>query len=159
MRKVVSNTTPLLSLLKIDKLELLKALYGTVIIPEAVFREIETGRDWTYYTDLSKVDWIEIRNVKNPASLDFFFDLDRGEAEVLVLAREMGADLVILDENLGRRYAQQLGLTLTGTIGMLLKAKQMELIPSLKALLTELREKGVWLSTSLIDHVARLANE
>lgn len=103
--------------------------------------------------------WIEIKAVQDQKSLDYFFDLDRGEAEVLVLARETNADLVVLDEHLGRRYAQQLGLKLTGTIGVLLRSKQKGLIPSVKELLLQLKERGVWLSVSLIEKVAKMANE
>ncbi len=159
MRKVISNTTPILSLLKINKLELLKDLYGKVIIPQAVFQEIEAGRDWVYYTDLSKLDWIEICPLKYPQALSYLFDLDRGEAEVLILAREISADLVILDETLGRRYAQMLELTLTGTVGILLKAKEKGLIQSVKALLIELQGKGVWLSSALVNQVTGLTGE
>ncbi len=98
MRKIISNTTPILSLLKIDKLELLKEIYGTVIIPRAVFQEIEKGKDKPYYQNLSLVNWIKIERIKNKESRTFFFDLDDGEAEVLILANEQNADLVILDE-------------------------------------------------------------
>jgi predicted nucleic acid-binding protein len=111
MRKVVSNTTPVLSLLKLNKLSLLRDLYDEVIIPEAVFKEIENGKEKPYYEDLSKIKWLSIRKISNRESLVYFFDLDIGEAEVLVLAREINADLVVLDENLGRRYAKQLVLS------------------------------------------------
>lgn len=159
MRKVVSNTTPLLSLLKIDKLDLLRELYGEVIIPTAVYDEIEAGKEGPYYTDLASIQWIKIQALKYPSALPYLMDLDRGEAEVLILAREIGADLVILDENLGRRYASLLDLKLTGTIGILLKAKELGLISSVKELLRELQGKGVWLSRSLVDYVTGLAGE
>jgi predicted nucleic acid-binding protein len=148
MRKVISNTTSILSLLKINRLSLLKELYGSVIVPQAVFQEIENGKEKPYYTDLSKLGWINIQQIINPGSLDYFFDLDRGEAEVLLLARELKADLVILDENLGRRYARQLDLTLTGTIGILLRAKQKGLIPSIKESILELTVKRFLVITS-----------
>ena len=105
MLKVISNTTPLLSLLKIDKLDLLKDLYGIVSIPLAVFLEIEAGKEKPYYSDLTEYDWIKIENIRNIESRTYFFDLDDGEAEVLILAKEQDADLVILDEIMGRRYA------------------------------------------------------
>lgn len=159
MRKVISNTTPILSLLKINQLILLKELYGSLVVPSAVYYEIERGRDWPYYVDLSKIEWIEVREVQNQESLNYFFDLDRGEAEVLVLAKEIDAELVILDENLGRRYAKQLQLNLTGTIGVLLRSKRKGLVSSVKDLLLELKDKGVWLSPSLIDQVTKLAGE
>jgi uncharacterized protein len=159
MRKVISNTTPILSLLKLNRLNLLKDLYGSIIIPHGVYQEIEKGKDWKYYTDLTSQPWINIQKVANPTSLSYFFDLDQGEAEVIVLAGELNADLVILDENLGRRYAQELNLTLTGTIGILLKAKQQALIPSVKNALIELSQKGVWLSPTLINQAIELAGE
>ncbi|MBE8714507.1 DUF3368 domain-containing protein [Sphingobacterium hungaricum] len=159
MPKVVSNTTPILSLLKISKLHLLHDLYEIITIPEAVFLEIEAGKHLKSYINLVELKWIEIKKINNLQSLDFFFDLDYGEAEVLVLAKELEADLVILDENLGRRYAQQLGLNVTGTLGVLLKAKQRNLIKSVRECLLELIENNVWISPAICDKVLQLANE
>ncbi len=159
MLKVISNTTPLLSLLKIDKLNLLKELYGKIIIPEAVFREIENGKEKPYYKDLTKIDWIEIQKIKNKSSRAYFTDLDEGEAEVLILANEQNADLIIMDEIIGRRYVKHLEINLTGTMGVLLKAKNRGLIGSVKNLLTELTEKGTWLNPDLISKILMLADE
>lgn len=159
MPKIISNTTPILSLLKIGKLHLLKELYGNIIVPMAVFQEIERGKEKPYYQNLTLLDWIDIQGIKNHDARAYFIDLDEGEAEVLILAKEQNAELVIMDEILGRRYAQQLEFNLTGTIGILLKAKEKGLIKSLKALLTELTEKGTWLSPKLISKAIKLANE
>ncbi len=159
MRKIISNTTPILSLLKIDKLDLLKELYGIVIVPFAVYQEIEEGKEKPYYQDLTSLDWIEIRNIKNPNSREYLIDLDDGEAEVLVLAKEINADLVILDEIMGRRYAKRFEINLTGTIGILLKAKESGLITSIKNLMSELVEKGTWLNPRLISKAIKMANE
>lgn len=65
MPKVVSNTTPIISLLKIDKLQILKDLYDEIFIPQEVFNEIEAGKNKEYYTDLSKIKWIKVKNIKN----------------------------------------------------------------------------------------------
>ncbi len=159
MPKVITNTTPILSLLKIDKLNILKEIYGEIIVPNAVYQEIEKGKYKSYYQDLKSIDWIKIKHIKNTDSLSFFVDLDKGEAEVLILAKEQKADLVILDEIMGRRYAKRLGLKLTGTLGILLKAKEKGIINSLRELLTELTEKGTWLNPKLIKKVISLANE
>ena len=159
MRKVVSNTTPILSLLKIDKLSLLKELYGKITIPYAVYQEIEKGVDKPYYKDLSKIDWIDIKHLTTPSFPAYHIDLDLGETEVLLLSKELNADLVIIDEILARRYAKQLELNLTGTLGILLKAKQMYLIESVKELLDELKEKGNWYSSELTSNVLKLAKE
>ena len=65
MPKVVSNTTPIISLLKIDKLQILKDLYDEIFIPQEVFNEIEAGKNKEYYADLSKIEWIKVKNIKN----------------------------------------------------------------------------------------------
>lgn len=64
MRKVVCNTTPVLSLLKIGHLHLLNDMYGEIFVPNAVYDEIEVGKNWTYYTDLRKESWIAFRIYK-----------------------------------------------------------------------------------------------
>jgi len=78
---------------------------------------------------------------------------------VLILAKELNADLVIMDEIMGRRYSKQLGFNLTGTIGILLKSKEKGLIESIKDLLSELMKKGTWLSPKLISKAIKLAHE
>ena len=65
MLKVISNTTPIISLLSIDKIDLLKVLYGQIIIPQSVYLEIEQGKHKPYYTDLTQINWIEIKEIKN----------------------------------------------------------------------------------------------
>jgi predicted nucleic acid-binding protein len=159
MPKVVSNTTPLISLLKIGKLEILRDLYGEILVPQEVFNEIEAGRTKEFYIDISKTGWIRIEKIKDPRSLAYFLDLDKGEAEAIVLAVENNADLILLDETLGRFHAKHAGLKMTGTIGILLKAKQKGYISELKPLLYELRKKNVWISESLMDEILLLANE
>ena len=159
MPKIVSNTTPILSILKIGKLDLLREIYGEITIPNAVHQEIETGRNKVYYQDLRLLNWIKIEDIKNTDSRAYFVDLDDGEAEVLILAKESNADLVIMDEVMGRRYARQLEFSITGTIGILLKAKANGIISSVSKLLTELSEKGTWLSPKLISKAKELANE
>lgn len=159
MPKVVSNTTPIISLLKIDKLQILKNLYGEIFIAQEVFNEINAGKTKEYYTDLSKVEWIKIKKIRDRKSLSYFLDLDKGEAETIILAAEMEADLTILDETLGRYHAKHAGLKLTGTLGIVLKAKNSGYIKEIKPLLSDLKNKGIWLSDNLIDEVLKSANE
>jgi uncharacterized protein len=124
MRRVISNTTPLLSLLKIGQLELLERLYKRVVVPEAVWMEIEAGKGGMFYLDLVALSWVDIQKVQNKAAVQYLADLDKGEAEVIVLAQEIGADLVIIDETLGRSYAAHFHLPCTGTLGVLLRSKK-----------------------------------
>ena len=159
MRKVVSNTTPIISLIKIGKLDLLRELYGKIKIPLAVFNEIEAGKDKEYYTDINKLEWIEIMPIHSASARVFLYDLDDGEAETLILAQEQAADLVIIDEKIGRRYAAQLNIPVTGTIGILLKAKENGLIKTITPLLLELRDKSLWINDELLEKARFIAGE
>ena len=159
MLKVVSNTTPIISLLKLSCLDILKELYSEINIPSAVYNEIEMGRKKEYYQDLRKIEWIKIKPIQNKQSVKYFLDLDAGEAEAIVLATEIGADLIILDEKLGRFHAKHADLKVTGTIGVLIKAKNAGLIKNVKPLLVELTKKEVWISDSLISEICKLTGE
>lgn len=159
MRRIVSNTTPIISLLKIDKLNLLQKLYGEIIIPEEVYSEIEKGKSKGYYVDLLKIEWIKIMKIEESEALSYFIDLDKGEAETIILANEINADLVIIDESLGRFYAKHANLTVTGTLGILLKAKKKGYLKEIKPLLSELQNKGIWMSDKIINEVVKLSGE
>ncbi len=159
MPKVVSNTTPIISLLKLNRLNILQQLYSKIYIPTAVYNEIEAGKSKRYYKDLSKIDWINIVKIQDDQAVRYFLDLDLGEAESIVLATELNADLIILDEKIGRFHAKHAGLKVTGTIGILIKAKTQELISELKPLLDELVQKNVWISDKLKKEILKKVGE
>ncbi len=159
MLKVVSDTTPIISLLKLNRLDLLKQLYEQIYIPNAVYKEIEAGKTKPYYKDLAKISWINILKINDKNSLKYFLDLDLGEAEAIVLATELNADLIIIDEKLGRFHAKLASLKLTGTIGILLKAKANGLITELKPLLNQLIKNNVWISKNLKNLILQKAGE
>ena len=100
MPKVVSNTTPIISLLKLNRLDLLKQLYTQIYIPVAVYHEIEAGKTKEFYKDLSKINWIKIIEIKDKQAIKYFLDLDSGEAEAIILATDLDADLIVLDDAL-----------------------------------------------------------
>lgn len=159
MPKVVSNTTPIISLLKLNQLDLLRRLYQQIQIPYAVYHEVEAGKAKAFYKDLSAVNWIEIVEIKDKQAVKYLLDLDAGEAEAIILASEINADLIILDEKLGRYYARNADLRVTVTIGVLIKAKTVGLISELKPLLNELTEKDVWISEKLKNEILKIAGE
>jgi len=159
MPKVISNTTPLISLLKLSKLDILKSLYSEISIPNAVFQEIEAGKNKKYYKDLSKLNWINIVEIQDRQAVKYFLDLDSGEAEAIVLATEINANLIIMDEKLGRFHAKHAGLKVTGTIGVLVKAKKQGLIKELRPFLIELTCKNVWISDKLIKEILEQVGE
>ncbi|MFW5760082.1 MAG: DUF3368 domain-containing protein [Cyclobacteriaceae bacterium] len=133
MLKVVSNTTPIISLFKLNRLELLQKLYSQIYIPSAVYNEIEAGKSKKYYKDISRIDWINIFEIQDKQAVKYFLDLDAGVAEAIVLATEINADLILLDEKLGRFHAKHVDLKVTGTLGILIKAKSKGLIEELKS--------------------------
>jgi len=128
-RLVVVNTTPIIALAVADQFTLLQHLYSQIVIPPAVQAEvIAGGASGVGVRELQAASWVRVMPLQDPRRADLLTDLDRGEAEVLALAQELGAGLVIIDERLAHRHARHLGLPLTGTLGVLLRAKQLQLI-------------------------------
>lgn len=159
MPKVVSDTTPIISLLKIAKLELLKHIYSEIFIPVSVFEEIEAGRNRKHYRDISQLNWIRIEEIKDKRAGKYFLDLHTGEAEAIILASEISADLIIMDEKLGRYYAKHADLKVTGTLGVLAKAKELGFIKEIKPLVKELIEKDFWISEKTLEAFLILVGE
>jgi predicted nucleic acid-binding protein len=159
-RLVVVNTTPIIALVLAGQLPLLRWLYTAVTIPPAVQAEIRTGgSNGIGVSELEAADWIHVVPLQDPRRADLLTDLDRGEAEVLALAQEIYAGLVIVDERLARRHAKRLGLPLTGTLGLLLRAKQAQLISEVKPLIIAMRAGGIWLSDALVAEALTIARE
>jgi len=125
MMIVVCNSTPLIALSRIGKLELLREYFSEVYIPQEVYDEVVTrGEGLSGAKEVKSADWIKVEVVTNEIAVDSLCTtLDRGESEAIVLAREKNA-LLILDDGDGRRIARSLGLKITGTIGLLLLAAE-----------------------------------
>lgn len=158
--RVVVNATPIIALALLDRIPLLQLLYGTVLMPPAVQAEVMAGgARHIGVTELQHASWIKLTPLQDPRRADLLSDLDRGEAEVIALAQEINANLVIIDERLARRHAKRLGLPLTGTLGMLLKAKQKNLIRSVSPLIEILQKNGIRLSEAVVAEALRLAGE
>jgi len=159
-RIVVTNTTPIIALSLIGKLDLMRNLYGTVFAPPAVYDEVLAGGIGRVgVVELTHASWLQRRLLRDPSRADLLADLDSGEAEAIALAQELQADLLILDERLGRRYAQHLGLTITGTLGILVKAKQRGLISEVRPYIEQLRHGGIRIGDVLFARALELAEE
>ena len=160
MRKVIVNSTPLISLGKINQLRLLKALYQEIYIPGAVLREISAKDDVVKSLVINNGDWIKVRNVANPIDRRMYSaKLHDGEVEVLILAQEVRADLVIFDDLKARKTASYLGIPLTGTMGVLIKAKKKGSIPYVMPLVDELEKNNIYVDSWLRDSVRKNAAE
>lgn len=160
MRKVIVNSTPLISLCKVNLLDLLKRQYGEITIPAAVFREVSKKND-AVKNQISSSEWIHIESVKETKSRRMYrAKLHDGEVEVMILAQEHeGEHLVVIDDGPARKTAEFLGLTLTGTIGILIKAKSNGYIDAVMPIVNEMERKGIYFSEQLKAQVKRIANE
>ena len=158
---VVSNTTPILSLYKIGKLNILQSLFGQVTVPMAVYDEIAVaGKGKQGHDELEKADYILIKEINNVFAANLLrSQLDQGEAEAIVLAVELGANILLLDEKKARRIAQASTQPVIGTLGILQTAKDRELIPDIKTPLDSLIANGIWIDESLYRLVLRNNNE
>jgi len=159
---VVSNTTPLIGLAVIERFDLLHQLFGHLYIPQAVYQESVTeGRETGgAKREISTARWIETVEVKNRLAVNVLLDeLDLGEAETIVLAYEIKANWILMDERKGRRKLSQLGLNKIGTLGILLKAKQIGLLSVIKPEIEKLHQQGFSLSQTVINTILRQANE
>lgn len=162
---VVSDTSVLIHLARIERFELLRRLYSTITIPRAVWREVVTegeGRAGAPETRAAHEDgWVDVLPLdQNSSMLPLLHEgLDEGEAEALALAHEVEANLVLVDEAAARQKAEQLGLQKTGTIGVLLRAKRQGLIGRLRPELDNLRGTAFWIDETLYRRVLRSVDE
>lgn len=158
--KVVSNSTPLIALSQISRLNIIKELFGTIIIPDAVFIEVAADKKGRAGKDeVSIAKWIRTMKVSNPLAADFLsVNLDPGEAEAITLSKEITADLLLIDDKDGRKAAKSVDIPITGTVGLLLryyKGKKEDF----KLALDELIAKGFRLSEQEYEKFLMMANK
>lgn len=158
---VVSNTTPLSELAKVRQMDLLRDIFGQVIIPQQVYDEVTTGTH-PAATLVRLATWIQVRSITNQEQLSILqmeTGLDLGECAAIVLAEELKADRVLIDEWAGRKVAQARKLPVTGTVGILLVAKSQGLISQIKPVLDALIFQGARISQPLYEEVLKIAQE
>jgi uncharacterized protein len=143
---VVSNTSPVSYLHRLDRLELLRDMFGTVLLPDAVEQELSRGRALGFdLPDPRLVPWLELRAA--PAAN--YENLGAGEAAALSLAVSLPGALVLLDDLPARKRAAGLGLTFTGTVGLLSKAKSEGLLTLVAPELERLQGIGFRMSPAI----------
>jgi uncharacterized protein len=150
---VVSDTSAISGLIQIDRTELLELLYAKVVIPEAVRDELLQSHSLPAFIDVLQVlDREAVRRLES--------ELDAGEAEAIVIAKEMKADLLLIDENLGRAVALREGLRIIGLLGVLAEAKARGFISSVRHEVGELESRaGFHVSTHVKEFVFREVGE
>jgi predicted nucleic acid-binding protein len=155
---VVSNASPLINLARIGQLDLLSQLYGELVVPEAVWREVVLeGAGQPGAKEIERAPWIQVRSAANRELVQALRqELDAGEAEAIALGLEIEAEFVLMDENLGREMALHMGVRCVGLIGVLIEAKRKGLISEIGPLMDALRDiAGFWVSEVLYRRVLR----
>lgn len=159
---IISDTSPIVNLAAINKLDLIPLLFGKVYIPEAVYEEIvKKGAGQPGADEIQIASWIEIRSCSDQDILQKLLKvLDPGESEAIALAIELGIPNLLIDEKNGRDIALKYHLKPIGVLGILLEAKRLNFIPSVKASMDNLRKiAGFFIADPLYSEVLLLAGE
>lgn len=153
--RVICDTSPLILLVKIGRLELLFQLYGQVLVPVSVLDEIRgrSTEETTAIESLVENQALEIQRGSPEALERVPADLGAGEREAIALAMETEADIVVLDDREGRRVARERDLPVTGTIGILIEARARDMIPSVRRELDRLIEAGMWIDEAFYHRI------
>ena len=161
--KIVTNSTPLIELSKIKQLDLLQEVYGAILIPEEVYIEVVidgTGKPGA--AEVEAAQWIHCQSVTDKDQVGILqsqHSLHLGECATIILAQEINAEQIILDDNAARREAIARGLPVIGTVGVLLVAKTQHIIPVVKPILDNLRDQGTRISQVLYHQILARAGE
>ena len=152
---IVSDTSCIGYLIQTNLLHLLQILYGEIIIPYAVNKEILQLENKGYIAT-----WIKIEQANNLLNVEQYkFILDKGELEAISIGIHLKADLLIIDEKLGRTIAKNIGFDITGLVGILIVAKNKNLISSIKDILDKVRLLGCRISEKLYNTALKSCNE
>lgn len=156
---VVSDTTPIISLMKAGQLELLQKLFGVVYIPEAVYRELTENEAFCEEVRMvQKCEFLYVEEVDNGKSVTIlrnFTGLDAGESEAIILADEKHSDVLLMDEHKGRQVAKKMGIAITGTVGILTQAFDEGMLTreDVEGCIERLKESGIRISEELYQRL------
>ncbi|MBI4493478.1 MAG: DUF3368 domain-containing protein [Chloroflexi bacterium] len=158
----ISNSSPLILFARTGRLDLLREVFTEILIPSAVRDEVVgegTGRPGA--AEVAGASWIKTKPL---ASLDIaralLTELQRGEAEAIALAGELGGQMhILLDDRKARQFARRRGLRVLGSGGALVLAKEQGALPLLRPVLDELRSAGLRLSDSVYYQLLAIADE
>jgi hypothetical protein len=154
VKPVIANASPLIALAKIDRFSLLKQLFEEIWIPDAVWEEVVVqgmGKPAADLTLAAKQElWLQRHSTVDKLAVEVLqATLGAGEAEAIVLAQEVSAKWILLDDDLARAQAERLGLRVKGSVGILLAGYRAHHIDDLRADMNMLRTQGFWLSDQL----------
>jgi predicted nucleic acid-binding protein len=149
---VVADTGPLITLSVAEALPALRGLYARVVITRAVADELAAAPGRPGADLLERHPWIEVVPDEGPMDPALAKSLDAGEASSILLALRLGADLVLLDERRGRRFATRAyGLSVIGSVGVLVRARKAGLVGPLKPVFARLLAAGIHVGPALVE--------
>jgi len=159
-KRIVVNTSPWIALSICGQNHLLKMIYDEVYIPFKVREEILAGGEQVAgISELKANPWLKIEKVVDVEKVKLLYELEPGEAEVIILAKEKGIKQVMIDEKIARLQAKVLDLEVIGTLGLLLKARKMGMLSAIKPLIIKMRENGIWIKEDIVAGILREAEE
>lgn len=163
MKLVVADAGPLIGMARIGQLDLLKQLYGKILIPTQIFAELKlssTRPGARIVAQAIETGWIKCITVYNPGKvMKLSRVVDAGEAEAIQLALEHRAAFLLIDDKKGRKAAKSRGVPIIGTGAVLLAAKKAGLLNKVAPLLEALTRAGYRFSPALYARIIQLANE
>lgn len=155
---VVSDSGPLIALSKLGMLSILRGLFGKIIIPEEVRKEVvDKGKGKPGSDIVEKAEWVKVKVIEDLSVDILSIEIERGEAEAIILAKKLNADLLLLDEKIPREIAKSLGLRVVGSIGLIHEALKRGIAQGdIEKIALEMKRRGVWISEAIMEEVKKL---
>lgn len=149
---IVSDSGPIIAFSRIGRLDILKSLFGQIVVPMGVYEELVTkGKGRPGSAEVSRSTWIQRREVRNRENIEeFSTSLHRGEREAIVLAHEIGVPLLI-DERRGRRRATDIGVVVIGSLTILAEAHREGIIKDTASLIHDMLDSGYWIDPEIVE--------
>ena len=149
---IVSDSGPIIAFSRIGRMDILRSLFGKIIVPKAVYEELVTaGKGKPGAAEVRQSAWVQCREVRNPEGMgEFPTSLHKGEREAIVLAHEIGIPLLI-DERRGRRTAATMGVTVIGSLTILAEAHREGIIQDAASLVQDMLNSGYWINPEIVE--------
>ena len=156
---VLSDSGPLIALSKINHLDILRKFFDKITIPQAVWTEVvEKGAGRPGSKEVQEAGWIEVRKAKNIVGIEALrHDIGQGESETLILAKELNADIVLIDERIAREIARSMDLKVAGTLSIIHEAIRNNWInEDFEGIIGLMRKNNIWISDELLNSFEKL---
>jgi len=159
-RVIIVDSSPLIALAVINRLDILRNLYAYVVIPPMVWEEVTVkGKGMPGADVIGHTDWLKIKTPQSSWLPPLSILVDKGEAEVLALSQEITGSTVLLDDAAARRVAERLGIRCIGTLGILRAAKNSGLVTRVLPLINKMNDHGIYIKKNIVEILLRNVGE